>query len=639
MKHRPGRRAELLDRLRFALERLILRGLHYRLVFAALVVILVAVVGGLLVRLLSPGFDELGHSIWWAFLRLSDPGYLGEDEGLTTRTISTVITVLGYVVFLGLLIAILTQWMEELIARIESGTRPLVLSGHVLILGWTHRTPHIVLELLRTRDRAARFLEEHNTQTLRIVVLAEVVNGEVVEKLRDHLGGYWNDRQVMLRCGSSLKLEHLQRVSYEDAAAVILPGEDFSNRSPGVADADTLKSLLSIARATRGDAEKPLAVAALYESSRSNLARFAYRGETEILPTDQVVSRLIAQSVRYPGLWSVFAQLLSINAGNAIFLRRLRETGKTFGDLRREHRMAVPIGYIPADTQHPHLNPAADTMVGENEYVVYIARSFADCSERAAGTTLPNAGHTAFWEQPARPQRILLLGWNRKIPSLLREFAADDVAIDVVGVTPVADRMAVLAGYRDLSMDQVRVIEKNFLDPESLAELEPAGYDRIILLARARMGDEAHADAATITAYLSLKYQFAKLETPPSLFVEILEEENRLLLDDVQDVLVSPLVISYMLSQIAMRRELAAIFAELSRVGGPQITLRPLRAIDHSEGTPFERLAMMAEQHGETALGLLTSAGEVQLNPDRQEKLVISDRDQLITLCTIDDQA
>lgn len=135
--------------------------------------LLVALLGGLLMRLLAPGFDEVGESIWWAFLRLTDPGYLGDDEGLLGRTVSTAVTVLGYLLFLGLLIAILTQWMNELIERIESGTRPVRLADHVLILGWTHRTPYIVLELLRTRGRVTRFLETRDASILRIVVLAE----------------------------------------------------------------------------------------------------------------------------------------------------------------------------------------------------------------------------------------------------------------------------------------------------------------------------------------------------------------------------------------------------------------------------------------------------------------------------------
>ena len=153
MKQRERQRVRRLDQLRLGLERLLLRGLHYRLLMAASIVLLVALLGGLLMRLLDPGFDEVGESIWWAFLRLTDPGYLGDDEGLVGRTVSTVVTVLGYVLFLGLLIAILTQWMNELIARIELGTRPVT-----------------------------RFLEAHNASMLRVVVLSEHVDRMVLDE-------------------------------------------------------------------------------------------------------------------------------------------------------------------------------------------------------------------------------------------------------------------------------------------------------------------------------------------------------------------------------------------------------------------------------------------------------------------------
>lgn len=637
MKQRQSMLARRREQLRLGLERLLLRGLLHRLLLAASVILTVALLGGLLMLVLDPGFDELGESVWWAFLRLSDPGYLGDDEGLVGRTVSTVVTVLGYVLFLGLLVAILTQWMNELIKRIESGARPITLADHVLILGWTHRTPSIVLELLRSRDRQMHFLEAYNANIMRIVVLSEHVDGAVLEELRQHLGSNWNDRQVLLRSGSPLKLEHLERVSFEDAAAIILPGEDFSNRSPGVADADSLKSLALIARHTRGDQQKPLAVVALYDENRSEVARYAYRGETEILATDHVISRLIAQSVRFTGVSAVFSELLSIKGGNAIFLRRLGVAGNTFGNLGRQCPKAVPVGLIPSSAGKPMLNPRADTVLGEDDLIIFVARSFADCAARAPVRGELVGTHPANWEQPSRPQRLLILGWNREVPAILREFTADGMTIDVVGLTPVEERMAALSSCQNLLLDRVQQIEKNFLDPRKLAELKPQEYDQIILLSRARMGDEVHADAATITAYLSLQHIFSGYERQPKLFVEILEEGNRTLFDSADDVLVTPLAISHMLSQIALRRELAAIFTELTRTGGPKIVLRSLQAADFPETTDFGALSDMAGQHEEVAIGVLTAAGEVRLNPDRNEPLTVQNGDQLVMLTTIDE--
>jgi ABC-type transporter Mla maintaining outer membrane lipid asymmetry permease subunit MlaE len=117
-KGRPTPRLRAPERIRFAVERFLLRGLGHRLLLALSIVAVVALFAGMIVTLLDPEFSEVEEGIWWAFLRLSDPGYLGDDEGIARRTISTVVTVLGYVLFLGLLVAILTQWMNQYIARL-----------------------------------------------------------------------------------------------------------------------------------------------------------------------------------------------------------------------------------------------------------------------------------------------------------------------------------------------------------------------------------------------------------------------------------------------------------------------------------------------------------------------------------------
>jgi hypothetical protein len=217
----------------------------------------VAVVAGLLVILVDGGFAGPAEAIWWAFLRLTDPGYLGDDEGVARRSISTVVTVLGYLLFLGLLIAILTQWLNQLIAKLKSGVTPVALSDHVIILGWTERTPKIVAMLLRTRQRLERFLERHGTRELQIAILAEQVDAGLTLALRESLGELWNDRRVLLRAGSPLHLDHLERVAFRTAAVVILPGAGFGERHPEHVDSETVKTLMSVSQHARVEDRAP----------------------------------------------------------------------------------------------------------------------------------------------------------------------------------------------------------------------------------------------------------------------------------------------------------------------------------------------------------------------------------------------
>jgi hypothetical protein len=87
------------NRVQFVVERLLLSGTVARLAVAAAVIGMVAVCMGLLGFLVAANteqaFGNPAEAVWWAFLRLSDPGYLGDDEGLGLRAVSTVVTVAG----------------------------------------------------------------------------------------------------------------------------------------------------------------------------------------------------------------------------------------------------------------------------------------------------------------------------------------------------------------------------------------------------------------------------------------------------------------------------------------------------------------------------------------------------------------
>ena len=75
--------------------------------------------------------------------------------------------------------------------------------------------------------------------------------------------------------------------------------------------------------------------------------------------------------------------------------------------------------------------------------------------------------------------------------------------------------------------------------------------------------------------------------------------------------MVSPTVISYVVSQVALRRELAGVFWELTRPWGGQILLRPAEEVLAAGGTVrFDDVQRAAAARGEIALGLRVVAAE-----------------------------
>ena len=310
----------LKNRCKFRLERIILRGAHYRLLVMAAAIGLVAAAGGILVWKGDQGFSSSGEAIWWAFLRLTDPGYLGDDEGVFRRIVSTVVTVLGYVLFMGALIAIMTQWLSQTISKLESGLTPIAQRGHILILGWTNRTPSIVEQLVRSEEGVPRFLRRRGTRNLRIVILAEEVTAELLQELRQKLGEEWNPNQIILRSGNPLHMEHLHRVDFQNAAAIILPGADFALGGAEFNDTRMVKTLLSISHHTRaeGESELPALVAEIFDPRKVLVGASAYGGPVEVLASNAFISRLIAQTGRHPGLSYVYSEILTQGDGNEL---------------------------------------------------------------------------------------------------------------------------------------------------------------------------------------------------------------------------------------------------------------------------------------------------------------------------------
>lgn len=520
-RHVLSARHRWRDRFAFRLERFVLRGVGQRLLVAAGLIVLVSVVGGLIAYWLAADLAP-AEGIWWAFLRLSDPGYLGDDEGAVLRVVSTVVTVLGYVLFMGLLIAIMVQWLNQKIRHLESGVTPIALQNHVIIFGWTARTPAIVQGLLGAGRRLDRFLAKVGLRDLRIVVLVDEVDDGIRHELRERLGDLWSDRHVLLRSGTPLRAEHLDRVAFRDASVLILPGADFGEANPGAVDAKTIKTLLSISRNANLDgASPPLAVVELFDISRLTTARRAYRGESEMIAADDIVCRIIAQSVQQRGLGAVYSELLKLNDRNSIYVRPIDGLALgRFDELRRRFPHAVLLGIIPAGQGTPNLRPDPDTRIERDDLLVFLARRYADCSPAEPG--LPLAAMSAAPPRaPARERRrrTLILGWSRKVPPLLWEFDryhTDAHQVDVVSSTPIETREHLMQHYKSQEgRVTVRQVQSNFAIPHVLQNLEPGGYDNILILASERLSAEEEADATTASTYLMLLDLLPDGETRP----------------------------------------------------------------------------------------------------------------------------
>ncbi|HSJ08445.1 MAG TPA: hypothetical protein VK928_00990 [Longimicrobiales bacterium] len=643
------------NQLTFRLERLILRGPQYRLLLIAALLGLISVAAGAIIHLFDPGFQGtgFGDAVWWSFLRLSDPGYLGDDNGAVERTVSTILTVLGYVIFLGALVAIMTQWLNERITELEAGLTPIAQRGHLLLIGWTNRTPTIVRELVLSGGRLRRFLAHRRTRSLRIAILADEVTTALSVELRDRLGALWNERQVVLRTGSPLRMEHLRRVDFINAAAVIMPAEDYDAGGPDQADARTIKTLLSMTNHPQVDgAELPLAVVELFDSRRVEIARGAYGGPVEILASDAIIARLIAQNVRHPGLSSVYGELLTHGRGSELYVRECAElTGTTFGAAAAAFPHAILLGIVTADgtSFDTVLNPDASTTLAAGDKLVLLAHSYDGAApDRALLADVSAATATTSVSGPdiarARTRhRVLVLGWNHKAPALLREFdsyGGEHFDVVVISLVPIPQREVALDRF-DLAPQSITVeqVEEDYTIPGVLARANPAAFDQVVLLGSDRLASGEDADARSILAYLLLR-DLLPAEGGPSVLVELLDAGNISLFRGRRaEVIISPVILSHMLAQVALRRELRTVFDELFGPDGSEVVFRAASDYGLADtGVAFSDIATAVARRGGVALGVRIGGGGsavravTVLNPARDRQFELGAGDEVVVL-------
>ncbi len=647
-----GRRrvSYVLERIRnllqFRLEQLIVRGALSRLFVIAMVMGLLSLIAGLLVYYWVDSFADAGASIWWAFLHLTDSGYLGDDEGTLLRVISTFMTIAGVVLFIGALIAIMTQWLNETIERLEQGLTPIAQNNHVLILGWTNRTAVMVEQLMLAEGRVKRFLRSHGAGKLRIVILAERVGPALVQELKDRLGPLWNSRQITLRSGSAMRLEHLLRVDYLHAAVILLPASEFGSGA-SAPDERTIKTLMTAAHSdTRTPSDKlPLMVTELFDADQLRAARRAYPGPAEMIGTGLLISRLMAQNSRHRGLSSVYSELLS-EGGNQIYIRDFKQfTGKPLAALAEAFEHAVLLGVTRAQTQKfIPLYGEPDYVLADDDRLALIAQDFDTCEARRGFKTgeLPLPSQDLEADRRMQDRHVLLLGWNQKVPALIREFDAykrESVVVDVVSMVAPEDRQQQLARRGIVTQHaQVHQLEGDITSRFEMFGFEPGSYDNIILVASDWLGSAEHADARSLLGYLVLAKVLEDAHAAPPILVETMSAGNRGLFSAPNvELLVSPDLQSHMLSQVALRRELHWVMEELFGASGAEVGFRPVSAEDENDSSlTFRSLQQRLAARGEILLGLMRhtdKVSQIQINPPgKHAPMRLQATDELIVL-------
>ncbi|MBI1295557.1 potassium transporter TrkA [bacterium] len=626
-------KATWLDRLRYATDNVFSKGTPALILWLGIVSLVIILGASLFLQATGMAQDlSFPQLLWSNLMHTMDAGTVAGNSGSWAYLFTMFGVTLGGIFVLSLLIGILTTGIEGRLENLRKGRSRVVESGHTVILGWSDQIIPILSELIVANAN------QHNPC---IVILGPKDKIEMEDEIRSKLGGSGRTR-IVCRNGDPIEMSDLALASPQTARSIIIlapPGRDAD------ADAEVIKTLLAITNAPDRRPDPYHIVVEIQDPKNYEVARMVGKDEVEIVLIGDLISRIIAQTCRQSGLSIVYTELLDFDGNEIYFKHEPSLFGRTFSDALFAYETSTVIG-IQRPGRPAELNPPMETLVAAGDQLIVISQDddTIQLFGRADFDIADDAIHSAL-ERVNRPERALILGWNKSAPAIINEL--DRYVAPGSLVTVVADyadgEAEIAASCTELQNQSVVYQVGDTTDRRVLNELDVAGYDHIITLSYSDKMEPQQADAHTLVTLLHLRDMAGLLGMNFSIVSEMLDNRNRNLAEVTQadDFIVSNRLISLMLSQISENKALNAVFAEIFDADGSEIYLRPAaHYVRPDVAVNFYTIVEAARRHNETAIGyrlISHSTNRAQqygvcINPNKAAPITLTEGDMVIVL-------
>ena len=557
-----------------------------------------------------------------------DTGNVGGDTGWSFRLVMLIVTI-GGIFISGALIGIINNAIGSRIDNLRKGRSRVLEEGHVLILGWSAQVFTVLDELVAARAHGSALV---------VVVLAERDSVDMEREIRGRLGVSRRCR-VICRTGDPTDLGNLEVANVRGSASIIVLSPEVDDP-----DASVIKTLLAIVNAPSRRAESYRIVAEIHESSNGQVAAMVGRDEVRLVVAAELISRIAVQTSRQSGLSTVYTELLSFDGSEIYFSAPSLFLGRTFGECLRGFERALPIGIRCADGRI-WLRPAMGQRIEEGDRLIALA-----ADRRAlvpSESTLP-VDEQAIAEPPRGemiPENTLILGWNRRAPTIIN--ALDDYAASGSTVTVIADASDAPGRLADRCADlrhqTLTVRQGDTTDRRELDRLDFRRFDHVIVLGYSDSMDAQQADSRTLVTLLHLRDLSDKQGYRFTIVGEMCDVRNRQLAEATRadDFIVSDRLVSLMLVQLTENWELGVVFDELFDARGVEFYLRPAsNYVELGRPVAMSTVVESVSRCGDVAVGYRRSGDSrdatpgygVRVNPPGREAVTFGEGDQIIVL-------
>ena len=629
-------RPTLGDRSRYAFDALMARGAWALILWHLLMALATVLVVSLLAVVLGatpvdangdlPGF---GAVYWDTLMHALDPGTIvGTTGEADWRTLMMAATI-GGIILIGSLIGVLVASVTLRFEALRRGDSRVLEHDHTLVLGWSRQIFTIVNEVA---------IANQSRKGGCIVVYADHDKLWMDEELRARVRGIGRTR-VVVRAGDPTDPAMLDLVAPEHARAIVVLAPEGASD-----DTQVVRTLLAVGRTAPAAGRRQHVVTEIRDPRNLSVARMTGERRIEVLEVGDLIAKIAVQTCLQSGLSVVYEELLGFLGDEIYFIDAGPLVGHSFARALHQFEDCTLLGLCGVDGR-VQLGPAMDRVLAAGERLILIAADDDRCIVRPWSGAIDEANIVTAGPGARSPRRTLILGWNARIPAIVRgidAYVASGSTLLVVSPDPVAGPALteLASGLRNLE-----VVHRigDFSDRRVLDDLDPRTWNHVMIVPDDRVAAPTEADAQVLVALLHLRDIAAGLPRPFSIVSEMRDVRSRDLAEVARadDFIISDRFIGLLLAQVAENADLAAVFAELFDPEGVEIYLRPAGdyvALDcELDG---HTLVAAGARRGEVVIGVRIAAREAKsgaqdrilVNPRKSTLLSLTREDQVIVL-------
>lgn len=519
-----------------------------------------------------------------------------------------------------MLVGLVYYAIADKIEEIKRGRSQIMEKDHIIIYGWTSKIFLLLKELI---DANA------NVRGSKITILAEGDKVEMENEIREKIDNF-KTSTVLVRTGSPTDIDDINIVVPEKAKSIIILPTDNED-----SDMDVIKTLMALVNNPARGKKAYNIVTEINDPSKLKVAKIIAKEEVSVIQTSDIISRIMVQTCRQPGLSTVYTELLSFQGSEIYMVNDPVIYGKTFGELLFGFEHVSVIG-VKHKSGLIVLNVLPNYSLIEGDSLIVIMEddnSLSGFEAKAKDRIIEDALHNRD-RKPIEKEKILLIGWNKKAFTIIDEldkYVVPGSELMVLNNDGIVDHLDYLQkNHKNLIIDS-KIGDTSDVDFLESAEIN--NYNHIIVLSYESM-DPHHADSWTLVTLVQLRSLAEKLNAKLNIVSEMLDMRNKTLaeLAKPDDFVISDNITSLMLAQISENRALEEVYKELFDADGCEVYLKPITDyIKIEKEVNFYTLIEAACRRNEIAIGY-RSLSNVITNPKKGEKIKFVETDRLIVI-------